>query len=65
MGEYEETEPTEEELVEDYEFRQAFAQLANAWEAAGRKCRCGKPISLEDAWDFGCCDECRLEEVPF
>lgn len=65
MGEYEEIELTEEELAEDYEFRLAYDLLADEWEKAERKCRCGNPISLEDAWYFGRCDECRLSDVPF
>lgn len=66
MGEYEDDDQrTDEEIGEDYQLFLVWAQLANEWEAAGRLCRCGKPITLDDAFYFGICDTCRLEEIPF
>jgi len=62
--------PTDNDLTDDeqcalYHEQQAWADVNNEWVKAGKKCGCGQPITLEDAFYFGCCDECRRQEVPF
>lgn len=61
--EYEE--PTLEELQAQAEMIQDWQVFEAAWEASGGKCRCGGDVSLQDAWHFGCCDECRYDNTAF
>lgn len=60
-----EHEATPEEIGETQRLVEEWAALEASWQAAGEKCRCGQPITLQDAFDFGCCAACRKDEPAF
>lgn len=66
IGEYEEEVPrTQSEMAEDFRQSLQWKKLYEKWDKAGRLCRCGNPITLEDAFWFGLCAECRYQVAPF
>lgn len=46
----------------DFEVKDNDAELWNkvhaAWLKADKKCACGQPITLDDAFHIGCCADC-------
>lgn len=46
----------------------SWEHVHSLWLQHGKKCNCGRCISLDDAFYFGVCDACRnaqRQQVPF
>lgn len=55
------TSTDEEQQQWQADYVQLWNDVAATWLLANKKCRCGQPITLQDAFDFGCCGACLAE----
>lgn len=55
--------PTPEEIAESEADYIEWVELEKQWKAADCKCKCGKPITLEDAYYYGMCSVCMDEQM--